>query len=417
MLGKIASVLGALVLVRVLTEYLEPAEYGELALGLTIAGLVNAVVMGSVSVGIGRFYSIAAEKGERGGYLRASGKLLGYATLAVLVIAVVLIGGLLTTGQNQWLGLAAATLVFSILCGYNSALNGVQNAARQRAVVALHSGMDAWLKIGLAVGVMLWLGSGSTPVVIGYTLSVLVVTTSQLIFLKRLKTGKGGARDTDGNEDWAREMWQFSWPYSAWGVFVWGQQVADRWALQWFASIEEVGLYNVVFQLGYAPFLLLISTTMAFLSPIIYQRVGDARNHDRVKSMQKLVRRICLCWLVLTIVLFIVTTMFHQLIFRILVSAQYQPVSYLMPYLLVAGGLSAMHTSLNAQLIAMRISKERIPMQIISSILGITLIMAGSWMGGIDGVVCGVVLSFTLKFVWTYALVVKFAKKSAMVGY
>jgi O-antigen/teichoic acid export membrane protein len=36
---------GALVLVRVLTEYLTPAQYGQLALGLTVAGLVNQVVM------------------------------------------------------------------------------------------------------------------------------------------------------------------------------------------------------------------------------------------------------------------------------------------------------------------------------------------------------------------------------------
>ena len=54
-LGQIASVAGALALVRVLTTYLDPVQFGELALGLTISGLVNQVVMGGISAGIGRF--------------------------------------------------------------------------------------------------------------------------------------------------------------------------------------------------------------------------------------------------------------------------------------------------------------------------------------------------------------------------
>ena len=54
-IGQIVSVLGALVLVRVLTEYLEPTQYGQLALGLSVAGLVNQVLMGGVTNGICRF--------------------------------------------------------------------------------------------------------------------------------------------------------------------------------------------------------------------------------------------------------------------------------------------------------------------------------------------------------------------------
>lgn len=184
-IGQIATVLGALVLVRVLTEHLVPVQYGQLALGLTVAGLVNQVVMG-VGNGIGRFYAIAAEKQDLGGYLRASRQLMFYATLAVLAIGLALMSGLLILGYSQWMGLAAAALLLSVLSGYNGSLSILQNAARQRAVVAFHSGLDAWLKILLALGVLFWLGSSSTAVVIGYALSALLVTGSQFIFLRRL---------------------------------------------------------------------------------------------------------------------------------------------------------------------------------------------------------------------------------------
>ena len=63
-------------MVRVLTEQLDPTEYGELALGLTIAALVYQVVNGGINNGIGRFYSIAVEKDDLNGYLHASLRML-----------------------------------------------------------------------------------------------------------------------------------------------------------------------------------------------------------------------------------------------------------------------------------------------------------------------------------------------------
>ncbi|MFM2394687.1 MAG: hypothetical protein RLZZ546_2669, partial [Bacteroidota bacterium] len=53
--GQIATVIGSFFLVRVLTEYLDPVDYGKLALGLTVAGFVNQLVMGGISNGITRF--------------------------------------------------------------------------------------------------------------------------------------------------------------------------------------------------------------------------------------------------------------------------------------------------------------------------------------------------------------------------
>ena len=50
-----AAVAGALIGVRVLTGILPPAQYGELALGLTIATLVNQVIMAPLTGGFFRF--------------------------------------------------------------------------------------------------------------------------------------------------------------------------------------------------------------------------------------------------------------------------------------------------------------------------------------------------------------------------
>ena len=108
--GQIAAIVGSLVLLRVLTEHLEPAQYGQLSLGLTIAGLFNQVAMGGVAAGIGRFYSISLAKGDLWGYLRASKRLMGYATIVAVAIGFILTACLMLMGQMKWLGLVAAIL-------------------------------------------------------------------------------------------------------------------------------------------------------------------------------------------------------------------------------------------------------------------------------------------------------------------
>jgi hypothetical protein len=173
--------------------------------------------MGGLSNGISRFYSVAAEKQEFGGYVRASRRLIFFATLVVFGAGATLLTGLSLLGGDRWISLAAAALLFAVLSIYNSTLSGIQNAARQRAVVAFHGALDAWLKILLAVAAVLLLGGSGTAVVLAYAGSSLLVNTSQFIFLRRLippsRTGGGDDRA------WMLRIWAYSWPFSIWGIF------------------------------------------------------------------------------------------------------------------------------------------------------------------------------------------------------
>jgi O-antigen/teichoic acid export membrane protein len=401
-LGQIVAVLGSLVLVRVLTEHLSPAEYGQLALGLTVAGLVNQVVMGGVTNGISRFYSIAAEQQDLGGYLSASWRLMGYATLAVLALGLVLIGGLRFLGYSQWLGLAVAALVFSVLSGYNSALSGLQNAARQRAVVAFHGGLDAWLKILLAVGVMLWLGSSSTAVVVGYALSSLLITGSQFVFLHRLIPGQRG--QSGGASLWRRQMWAYSWPFSTWGIFTWMQQSSDRWALETLATTQDVGLYAVLFQLGYTPIALATSLVAAFLGPILYQRSGDAADAARNANVHRLAWRIMLLVMGLMLIVFSLTLVLHDWIFRWLVAVDYRNVSYLLSWLVLAGGFFAAGQVLSLKMMSELKSTSLIGVKVGTAMLGVLFNFYGASVAGLNGIVVAAVAFSVIFFLWVFFL-------------
>ena len=196
-LGQAAAVLGSLAGVRLLTELLAPAVYGELALGLTVAALVNQIVLGPLANGITRFYAPAQEQGDLGGYLSCDAALVSAATGVVLLIILLAVAGLLARRARTMDCHGRAALVFATLSGYNAILNGIQNAARQRAIVALHQGIESWARFLVAAGLLLWLGASSTVAMIGFAVAVVLVLGSQYVFFRRTVGRGSAAADTE----------------------------------------------------------------------------------------------------------------------------------------------------------------------------------------------------------------------------
>jgi len=391
-----------LVLVRVLTECLNPTQYSQLALGLTVAGLVNQVVMGGITAGIGRYYSIAAEKQDLRGYLYATRYLLAYATVVVVVLGSILTASLYWLDYSQWIGQAVAALVFSVLSGYNSALNGIQNAARQRAIVAFHGGLDAWLKIGLVVGVMLWLGNSSTAVVLGYACSSLLITASQLIFLRR--TISPQCEPMNICQKWASQIWAYSLPFTTFGVFTWIQQVSDRWALQAYATSSDVGQYAVLFQLGYTPIALITGMAMSFLGPILYRRSGDATDHARNINVHRIGWRMAYLSLFVTLLAFAITFALHEWLFDMLVASEYRENSHLLPWVVLAGGIFAAGQMLALKLMSEMKSSVMTSAKIGSALIGALLNVIGAMHAGMQGVVWAMLAFSCIYFIWMAVL-------------
>ncbi len=406
--GQILAVVGALVLVRVLTEHLDPAQFGQLSLSLTISGFVNQVVMGGVINGVCRFYSIAAEKQDLDGYLRATFRLMIYATLVVVAISLLVIIGMFWLGYSHWVTLIAAALLFSVLSAYNGTLAGIQNAARQRAVVALHASLDAWLKIGLALCMMLWLGYSTAVVLIGYSCSTLLSIFSQLIFLRSTIPIQKQKFKTE--HKWTGQIWIYSLPFSTWGIFTWMQQVSDRWALQTFASAAEVGRYAVMFQLGYTPVALASALIMSSLGPIIYQRSGDATDHARNANVHRLSWQVTQISLVATLFGFVVAFFMHEWFFSLMVSTEYRGSSYYLPWLVLSAGIFATGQMLSMKLMSELKSRMMIKAKITTALLGTLGNVAGAALAGVTGVVVALVAFSAIYFVWMAVITWRLSK-------
>jgi len=401
--GQILLVFGSLLGVRMLTELLTPAAYGELALGMTIATLVNQTMLGPLSGGLTRFYAPAAEHGNISGYLAAGRKLILFATGLVIFIAILVAAGLTIAGLPNWIGIATTAFMFAILSGYNASLSGIQSAARQRAVVAIHQGADPLLRALIAAGLVVWLGATSSMAMLGYAIASVLVLGSQYYFFKKIIAIQTNTASEEKN--WQDQIWKFSWPIGVFGVFTWMQLVSDRWALQYFSTTEEVGRYAALYQLGYYPVALITGMALQFLVPILYQRAGDASDGRRNAKVNRLGWQLAWVTLGSTGVVFVGTLWLHAPIFRILVAKEYSSVSYLLPWMILGGGLFASGQALASNLQAQMKTREMIAAKITTALAGIALNLAGAYWYGITGIVSAGVMFSLLYLIWMAMLV------------
>ncbi len=401
--GQVLMVVGSLAGVRLLTELLSPDAYGELALGMTIATLVNQIILGPLGGGIMRFYSSALEHEDVAGYLKAVKKLVLYATLAIFLLAVFAIIGLILSGHYQWVAITLSALVFAIFNGYSANLGGIQMAARQRSIVAIHQGIDPLLRSFVAGGLVLWFGMSSSVAMIGYAIAALLILASQTFFFQQIIRN---SRFSKNKRAWQDEIWQFSWPIGIFGVFTWLQLASDRWSLQIFSLTSEVGSYAVLYQLGYYPISLLTGMAMQFMVPILYQRAGDASDSGRNADVSKLSWQLTGLSLGLTGVAFILAMLLHPIIFQIFVAKEYRSISYLLPWIIVSGGVFASGQSLASNLLAQLKTREMIMPKIMTALFGVTLNFVGVYFHGIIGAVWAGVLFALAYFLWMAVLVI-----------
>lgn len=384
--GQIMAVGGALIGVRFLTTLLNPTQYGEFALGLTAAGLVNQAIMCPLSSGVSRFYVPALEARSINAYIRACSQLALRATAFIGTMVVLMIAGLTILRLTQWMAITIGAFVLALVDGYGGVINAVQVAARRRWIVALHQGAESWLRFALAAVLLTTLGRSSNVAMLGYVTAALVVLGSQWFFLAGtvdLAPGSDGA----GVVMWRDRIWRFSLPIGTWGIFAWFQLASDRWALHFFSTAREVGLYAVIYQLGYYPMILLTGMLTQFFAPILYQRAGDASKPARNANVTFLVRRMEVAALSFTIVVFLSAALLHNVIFRVFVSPQYGGVSYLLPWMILAGGVFAAGQTLALRFLSEMRTAELLRVKIATAVLGVLFNGVGAYFGGVEGVI------------------------------
>ena len=401
--GQALAVCGALASVKLLTQWLNPTQYGELSLALTITTVVGQVLFYPLALGIARFYAPAVERRQLSSYLDASSTLARAATLVVSVAATAVACVVAMAGEGRWLGLILTASLLAIVSGCAAILTSVHNAARRRSIAALHQGIDPWLRLVGAMLCIRWLNTSSSAAMLGFAAASSLVLISQYLFYRRIvPSDVPQAPASLANR---REIWNFSWPYATSGIFALVQSGSDRWALAQFGTTTDVGLYVVVFQLGYYPISVLTNLLVQLLAPILYQKAGDARDASRNARVTEINRQLAFLAIVATAIVFAGFQLAHGPIFRVLAGPHYTSISYLLPWMALSGGLFAAGQMLSLDLMSQLKTRAMMRVKIVTGVLGLTANFLGAYLFAIPGVVGAGVIFAAAYLAWMAVLV------------
>lgn len=413
-IGQTAAASGGIVGVKLLTHWLSPDIYGQLALGLTLTTLIQQSILSPFSGAALRFFSAAREAGELGSFLAALKQILRVAVSVIVVVVVVGIAAVFLRHQRAWVPIILWCAIFALFSGFSQALDGMQNAARQRVVVAWHDGLGVWLRFTLGTLVVIFLGAHASSALAGYAFAAVIVFCSQYFFFHRgLLRFRTDSPDRGKTEKWRRAIVAYGWPFSTWGIFVWMQCSSERWALQIFGDTSQVGQYAILFQLGYAPITVLSGVIMQLLSPLIFQIAGDGSDIRKVGRCRRIAMKLAFGTLAAAILAAGVAHMAADALFAFMVPPSYRTVAHFLPLMVLSSGIFSAGQIFALALLSGANTKPLVLPKIATALIAVGFNVIGAYFGGLRGVVLASLGFSLLYFIWILFLVMDSKEKSA----
>tara|TARA_B100000212_G_scaffold342100_1_gene327596 strand:- start:15300 stop:16607 length:1308 start_codon:yes stop_codon:yes gene_type:complete len=406
--AQISTLIGSFIGIRIITQLLSPTQYGELALGMTVSTLMQAIAFGPLSNGAFRFFSSAKEEGFEStkSYFATLHKLVLYiiCLLTLIAIIVTIVFGVIGSLERFTLGLTA--FFFGLFFGLNNLINSIQNAARNRTIVALHQTLATFGRISLSSLMIILFGASSSTAMLGYALAMIFVFLSQNYFLKRSLIKKFNSENlrTIKKSSWISKLTSYSWPFATWALLGWGRSASERWALDFFTTTKDVGIYSALTQVGYVPITLFFNMWLSFVNPVIYQRAGDGQNISRLRRIYHDCWKLTCLGFILVLFLTGFTSLFHEFIFLILLPESYNSYSYLLPAVVFAGGIFSINHHITTAIHSHNKTTTLIIPTNLLHLIGLTLNILGAGYFGAKGLVLSSIIYSILKLSTTIIL-------------
>jgi len=325
--GQFLGFLGGFLGIKVLTNLMGPNGYGQLALGLTIAGLFNTYAYGPVANVVVRFFAICQERGTLGSYfsiLKKSHRILALGAICLATVASGATGYFLCA---EWALIILLSCLYGVTSGINVSFISLQNAIRQRKIVALHQGADVWLRIGLSIALLFLFSKSGCSALLGYLIGTLLVTISQRIFALKNETIRKNWHAPNANPLQEKEIFKefasYATSFLLFAVFASFSLYADRWILQGMFGSGAVGVYAAIYQIAASPVSIFFTMVSQLIVPIVFERAGTMTSRSQMENSGRLLRQTTLVSCLVAMVIILGAYLFSEPLIKILTNATF----------------------------------------------------------------------------------------------
>lgn len=367
---------------------MSPDAYGHLALGVSIAmGLVYSVgvaLWGSIT----RFFSVAESDGCAEWYWQAIKNILIHFSIIlfmagmILAIALKLMG---FTNSDTWFWFLA--ILFGGVQVIGETGSALQNGARRRKIFSLHQNLLGWGRFFFAFLIVKFWIPGAEGAMLGFTVTSIWVMLSQRYWVK--KSILENWSKNKSKKDRSKEFYSYFKPLAISGIFIWIQLFADRWALNSFASLDDVGIYFSLYQISFSPVLHCSSFLYHLLGPIFYNKAGDGSDPNRLKKAKLLNGKTAVIILFLITIGVGIAYYAGHMICSLLIDSEYSRGFWAFPWLLATSGIYSVGQQLLLSVYSGMDTTVFIPFRIVTTILAAASYILGGIFYGFSGIVIG----------------------------
>lgn len=405
LVGQVMAITGSIASVKLLTAYLPPLEYGNLFLSLTIVTFGSQFLFGPIIQSSMRMFQPSVEMNRFALFVKTTKYFFKNSVIIFSFLIAIAIGYIVLFEESvQWIALLLLAGIYALLNAFNVNLDQIQNAARERVVVAWHSGLSSWVKVLLAYAFMNLYGFNAIVVMISYIISHTVVFLSQNYFFQ-IKIKHNLLQNDIGYSEHdklklRKKFKDYGKPFILWGLFAWLQQASDRWILKFYHGEEAIAFFMVIYQLGYKPATIGSKILTKFLAPILFEKAGDATDEARNKRVSVINLKVILFALFVAFIGFLFTLFSYDWIFELFVDERYWKYAYMLPYMVLAGGFFTATQLSNLSIMSRMASNKLLVPTIVSSIGCVGLYAILSRVYSVEGIVYSYLIFSIIQFAW-----------------
>jgi len=334
-LFQAVAAVGQIIGIRLLTEALSPAVFGQVALAVGVSTLAISLFVNPTIQALLRYYPEYAQSGNEAA-VRATAlrRIVSNGAFALLLslplMILVVVAG--------WFNSAVVALLFLLVVidGMRTFRTAIMNASRDHHRYGVWQVGEAWGRPLLAYVAAVWWGVQTEIVLVAYILVSLV-----LYLALTSSTGEPAlaapVRDID-ERDFLRKFERYARPLIPLGLVGWISGMADRYMIGSLLSFQDVGMYAAAYGLASRPLLMVSSIAETAIRPVYYAAVV---RQDLQASRTYLVTwfaivfaagtAVCACFALL-----------QQPLARLLLGPGFREASSLMPWIAAGYGLLAL---------------------------------------------------------------------------
>jgi O-antigen/teichoic acid export membrane protein len=324
--SQIIAAFGQIIGVRLLTEALTPAVFGEITLIIGVSTLATSVLVHPSMQALLRYHPEYAHLGSDSPVRRTAIRRILTNVRFALPISIPL--GMFAVAVG-WISTPVAVLLLILVAvdGMQMFQTSIMNASRQHHRYGAWQIAESWGRPLLAYAATSWLGV-RPEIVLGSFIAVTVGVYGVIRYTADPTPSE--PRDRQGHEEaLLRAFREYATPLIPLGLLGWLSGMADRYMIGGLLSAQNVGMYAAVYGLASRPILMLSSIAETSIRPVYYSAV---MRNDLQES-----RRHLLTWFAMVIssgtVFCILLSLFHQEVARVLLGPDFREESYLMPWI------------------------------------------------------------------------------------